>query len=33
MTAGEVGKRLKAGDFPFKSAKAVADGIVKRAGL
>ena len=33
MTAGEAGKLLKATDFPFKSAKAVADVIVDRAGL
>jgi hypothetical protein len=33
MTAGEAGKLLKASDFPFKSAKAVADVIVERAGL
>ncbi|MFZ0005359.1 MTH865 family protein [Methanoregula sp.] len=33
MTAGEAGKLLKAADFPFKSAKAVADVIVERAGL
>lgn len=33
MTAGEAGKLLKASDFPFKSAKAVADIIVERAGL
>jgi hypothetical protein len=33
MTAGEAGKLLKASDFPFKSAKAVADVIVDRAGL
>jgi hypothetical protein len=33
MTAGEAGKLLKATDFPFKSAKAVADIIVDRAGL
>ena len=33
MTAGEAGKLLKATDFPFKSAKAVADIIVERAGL
>jgi hypothetical protein len=33
MTAGEAGKLLKATDFPFKSAKAVADVIVERAGL
>ena len=33
MTAGEAGKLLKANDFPFKSAKQVADVIVKRAGL
>jgi hypothetical protein len=33
MTAGDAGKILKASDFPFKSAKAVADLIVDRAGL
>jgi hypothetical protein len=33
MTAGEAGKLLKAADFPFRSAKAVADLIVDRAGL
>ncbi len=33
MTAGEAGKLLKASDFPFKSAKDVADIIVDRAGL
>ena len=33
MTAGEAGKLLKATDFPFKSAKAVADVIVERAKL
>ncbi|MFA5331285.1 MAG: MTH865 family protein [Methanoregula sp.] len=33
MTAGEAGKLLKPGDFPFRSAKAVADVIVERAGL
>jgi len=33
MTAGEAGKLLKASDFPFRSAKAVADIIVNRAGL
>ena len=33
MTAGEAGKLLKAGDFPFRSAKQVADVIVERAGL
>jgi len=33
MTAGEAGKLLKAADFPFRSAKAVADIIVERAGL
>jgi hypothetical protein len=33
MTAGEAGKLLKASDFPFKNAKAVADIIVERAGL
>jgi hypothetical protein len=33
MTAGDAGKLLKASDFPFRSAKAVADVIVDRAGL
>jgi len=33
MTAGEAGTLLKSSDFPFKSAKAVADTIVDRAGL
>ncbi len=33
MTAGDAGKLLKATDFPFHSAKAVADVIVDRAGL
>lgn len=33
VTAGEAGKLLKAGDFPFKNAKQVADVIVQRAGL
>ncbi|SHE28590.1 CRP/FNR family transcriptional regulator, anaerobic regulatory protein [Desulfofundulus australicus DSM 11792] len=33
MTAGEAGKLLKAGDFPFKSAEEVAETIVDRAGL
>jgi len=33
MTAGESGKLLKASDFPFKNANAVADTIVERAGL
>ena len=33
MTAGEAGKLLKASDFPFKNAKAVADVIVDRAEL
>lgn len=33
MTAGEAGKLLKASDFPFRNAKAVADIIVDRAGL
>ncbi|ABR55685.1 MTH865-like family protein [Methanococcus aeolicus Nankai-3] len=33
MTAGEAGKLLKAGDFPFKSAEEVADTIISRAGL
>jgi len=33
VTAGEAGKLLVASDFPFKNAKAVADVIVRRAGL
>lgn len=33
LKAGDAGKVLKAKDFPFKSAKEVADVIVKRAGL
>lgn len=33
MTAGEAGTLLKASDFPFTSAKQVADIIVNRAGL
>lgn len=33
MTAGEAGKLLKADDFPFKSAKEVAEIILSRAGL
>jgi len=33
MTAGEAGKLLTASDFPFKSAGAVADTILARAGL
>lgn len=33
MTAGEAGELLKPTDFPFKSAKDVADVIVTRAGL
>ncbi|RQW80773.1 MAG: hypothetical protein EHM14_03555 [Methanothrix sp.] len=33
LTAGDAGKVLLAGDFPFKSAKQVADVIVERAGL
>lgn len=33
MTAGEAGTLLKPSDFPFKSAKDVADIIVSRAGL
>jgi hypothetical protein len=33
MTAGEAGTLLKDTDFPFKSAKSVADVIVERAGL
>jgi len=33
VTAGEAGKLLKPEDFPFASAKQVADTIVDRAGL
>jgi hypothetical protein len=33
LTAGDAGKVLQAGDFPFKSARQVADVIVQRAGL
>lgn len=33
VTAGEAGKLLKGSDFPFRSAKKVADVIVQRAGL
>jgi hypothetical protein len=33
LTAGDAGKVLKPGDFPFTSAKQVADVIVERAGL
>ncbi|NJD76725.1 MAG: hypothetical protein FIB08_06460 [Candidatus Methanoperedens sp.] len=33
MSVKEAGKLLKAGDFPFKPAKQVADVIVQRAGL
>jgi len=33
LTAGDAGKVLEATDFPFKSAKQVADVIVQRAGL
>jgi len=33
MTAGEAGKLLKPADFPFRSARQVADVIVQRAGL
>lgn len=33
LTAGDAGKVLKETDFPFKSAKEVADVIVDRAGL
>ncbi|MDW7732685.1 MAG: MTH865 family protein [Methanolobus sp.] len=33
VTAGEAGALLKPSDFPFRSAKAVADTIVERAGL
>ncbi len=33
MTAGEAGKLLNPGDFPFRSAEQVADTILGRAGL
>lgn len=33
LKAGDAGQVLKASDFPFKSAKEVADVIVERAGL
>lgn len=33
LTAGDAGKVLKTNDFPFNSAKQVADVIVQRAGL
>ncbi len=33
LTAADAGKVLTAGDFPFNSAKEVADVIVERAGL
>ncbi len=33
VTAGEAGKLLTAEDFPFESAKQVADILVGRAGL
>ncbi|MFZ5633786.1 MAG: MTH865 family protein [Bacillota bacterium] len=33
VTAGEAGKLLTTGDFPFKSAEEVAETIVSRAGL
>ena len=33
LIAGEAGNALKASDFPFKSAKQVADVMVQRAGL
>jgi hypothetical protein len=33
LTAGDAGKVLKESDFPFKSAKEVANVIVDRAGL
>jgi hypothetical protein len=33
MTAGEAGTLLTSADFPFTSAKSVADVIVERAGL
>lgn len=33
VTAGEAGALLKPSDFPFTSAKQVADVIVERAGL
>lgn len=33
LKAGDAGKVLKPDDFPFRSAKEVADVIVERAGL
>jgi hypothetical protein len=33
LTAGDAGKVLKSSDFPFTSARQVADVIVQRAGL
>ncbi|HML25892.1 MAG TPA: MTH865 family protein, partial [Methanomethylovorans sp.] len=33
VTAGDAGTLLKTSDFPFTSAKQVADVIVERAGL
>ncbi|MDI3539336.1 MAG: hypothetical protein PWR29_906 [Methanolobus sp.] len=33
ITAGEAGKLLTVEDFPFESAKQVADTLVERAGL
>ena len=33
LTAGEAGKLLKPGDFPFTSAEQVADTIISRSGL
>ncbi|HTX61752.1 MAG TPA: MTH865 family protein [Methanobacterium sp.] len=33
LKAGDAGQVLKPADFPFKSAKEVADVIVERAGL
>lgn len=33
MTAGEAGKLLQPGDFPFQSAEQVADTILSRAGM
>lgn len=33
MTAGQAGQLLKASDFPFTSARQVADVILERAGL
>ncbi len=33
MTAGEAGKLLKKGDFPFESGEQVAETILSRAGM